>query len=164
MKELAKDEKLKNEDWERFLPKFSKKNVPRKKATTKKVEAKKAYTPFPPAPTPRKVDMQLETGEYFATEDERKAQKLLQKKKQSQETSKEKRQRRELQDQTVPEPKTKKAKVGGAADVDLARLQAKFQAQGTSKNSTNISLSDFVQDSGTSSDSKDKKKKKSTGR
>ena len=167
MKELAQDDKLKNEDWDRFLPKFAKKNVPRKKnnaaAAKKKEESKKAYTPFPPAPTPRKVDLQLETGEYFATEDERKARKILQKKKESQQTSQEKRQKRELHDQTVPEPKIKKAKVVGAAssDVDLARLQAKFQST-NNNNKSNISLSDFVQDSGAASDKKNPKKKTTT--
>jgi ribosomal RNA assembly protein len=73
MKELAKDEKLKNEDWERFLPKFAKKNVQRKKLAAMKKKAK-AYTPLPPAQTPRKVNLQLDTGEYFATEEQCKAQ------------------------------------------------------------------------------------------
>ena len=72
MKELAKDEKLKNEDWTRFLPQFAKKNVPRKKPAKTKTKTNKAYTPFPPAQTPRKVDLQLETGEYFASEEQRK--------------------------------------------------------------------------------------------
>lgn len=60
--ELAKNPELANEDWLRFLPNFKKKNVARKKAP--KV-AKRVYTPFPPAPQPRKVDLQIESGEYF---------------------------------------------------------------------------------------------------
>ncbi|KAJ1444780.1 hypothetical protein M885DRAFT_626798 [Pelagophyceae sp. CCMP2097] len=66
-RELANDPTLAEEDWERFLPKFAKKNVPTKKPL--KVTAKKAYTPFPPAQLPSKVDAQIESGEYFAMAD-----------------------------------------------------------------------------------------------
>jgi len=64
-RELAKDPKLAQESWDRFLPKFKKKNVKRKKASKKE---KKPYTPFPPPQTPSKLDLQLESGEYFLTE------------------------------------------------------------------------------------------------
>ena len=108
MKELAKDEKLKNEDWERFLPKFAKKNVARKKPAKKKKE--KAYTPFPPAQTPRKVDMQLDTGEYFATESQRNAQKLAQKKAKAKQTSIDKRKQREEEEAEAAPRANKRAK------------------------------------------------------
>jgi hypothetical protein len=52
-RELAKDPALKEENWERFLPKFKKKNVKRKKPAVQK--RKKDYTPFPPPQQPRKV-------------------------------------------------------------------------------------------------------------
>lgn len=52
-RELAKDDKLKNESWDRFLPKFKKSNVKVNKKPSKK--SKKEYTPFPPSQTPRKV-------------------------------------------------------------------------------------------------------------
>ncbi|MEW5311443.1 MAG: hypothetical protein WDW38_003158 [Sanguina aurantia] len=61
-RELAKDPALAEENWERFLPKFKKKNVRRKKVAQKK---KKEYTPFPPQQLPSKLDISLESGEYF---------------------------------------------------------------------------------------------------
>lgn len=51
-RELAKNPELATESWDRFLPKFRKKSVKKKKPTTIKT---KSDTLFPPAPTPRKV-------------------------------------------------------------------------------------------------------------
>lgn len=76
-RELAKDPKLANENWERFLPTFKKKNVQTKKP--KNVSTKRAYTPFPPAPVPSKLDQEIASGEYFMKEHERKALKQQQK-------------------------------------------------------------------------------------
>ncbi|CEG49287.1 ribosomal rna assembly protein mis3 [Plasmopara halstedii] len=45
----------------------------------KKVREKKEYTPFPPAPTASKVDKEIESGEYFMKEHERKAMKKVKK-------------------------------------------------------------------------------------
>jgi ribosomal RNA assembly protein len=74
-RELAKDERLKGESWDRFLPKFRKLNKSKsaKKPTDK--SAKKEYTPFPPAPAPRQEDLELASGEFFLkpAEKERKA-------------------------------------------------------------------------------------------
>ncbi|KAL5488338.1 KRR1 [Sanghuangporus weigelae] len=84
-RELAKDPKLVNESWDRFLPKFRKKHLKTSQRTARKKEkqeakeearraaglesvdkpGKKIYTPFPPPQQPRKVDLQLESGEYF---------------------------------------------------------------------------------------------------
>uniref|UniRef100_M4BMI5 KRR1 small subunit processome component n=1 Tax=Hyaloperonospora arabidopsidis (strain Emoy2) TaxID=559515 RepID=M4BMI5_HYAAE len=47
-RELSKDPKLKDENWERFLPSFKKQNVQTKKP--RKVRERREYTPFPPAP------------------------------------------------------------------------------------------------------------------
>lgn len=76
-RELEKDPKLKEEIWDRFLPKFKRKNVKKKKTRDDGEKAKKkAYTPFPPLPTPSKVDLQLESGEYFMNESSRRRKKI----------------------------------------------------------------------------------------
>ncbi|GAA5865670.1 hypothetical protein JCM3774_004958 [Rhodotorula dairenensis] len=97
-RELAKDPKLANENWDRFLPKFRKRRDKKRgpgaggdtasganeipvngEASTstaaavaggqppakKQKKEKKPYTPFPPAQQPSKIDLQLESGEYF---------------------------------------------------------------------------------------------------
>lgn len=71
-RELAKDPNLATENWERFLPKFQKKNVKRKKPVIVK---KPEYTPFPPPQQPSKVDLQLESGEYFLSQSQKNARK-----------------------------------------------------------------------------------------
>uniref|UniRef100_A0A7E4ZVF0 KRR1 small subunit processome component n=1 Tax=Panagrellus redivivus TaxID=6233 RepID=A0A7E4ZVF0_PANRE len=84
-KELQSNEELKNENWERFLPQFKKKVQTSKQtrmAKKKKKESwkkKAAYTPFPPAQLPRKIDLQLESGEYFMSEKMKEKQKLAEK-------------------------------------------------------------------------------------
>ncbi|KAF5372024.1 hypothetical protein D9615_008090 [Tricholomella constricta] len=93
-RELAKDPKLATESWDRFLPQFRKRHLKTSEKTAKKNEilehkmearkaagldpqsskpAKKVYTPFPPPQQPRKVDLQLESGEYFLKADEKQA-------------------------------------------------------------------------------------------
>lgn len=75
--ELAKNPELANEDWSRFLPMFKKRNVARKKADEKR--KKKVYTPFPPTQMPRKVDLQIESGEYFLGKREKHLKELQEK-------------------------------------------------------------------------------------
>ncbi|KAL1741839.1 hypothetical protein HDZ31DRAFT_44578 [Schizophyllum fasciatum] len=102
-RELAKDPKLANESWDRFLPAFRKRHLKTSEKTAKKNERaaakgearaaaglepekkreKKVYTPFPPPQQPRKVDLQLESGEYFLKPREREA-KEAQKRKEKQ--------------------------------------------------------------------------------
>ena len=66
-RELAKDPELANQSWDRFLPKFKKKNVKRKKPA--KIGKGKKDQVFPPAPVPSKIDMQIESGEYFLSQE-----------------------------------------------------------------------------------------------
>eukprot|EP00922_Rhytidocystis_sp_ex-Travisia-forbesii_P060418 GHVS01089546.1.p1 GENE.GHVS01089546.1~~GHVS01089546.1.p1 ORF type:complete len:285 (+),score=48.11 GHVS01089546.1:130-984(+) len=64
-RELAKDDKLKDTNWERFLPHFKKRNIKRKKRKATSVTKKKDKALFPPEQTPRKEDLQMISGEYF---------------------------------------------------------------------------------------------------
>eukprot|EP01079_Euglenida_sp_SAG-EU17-18_P008484 gene8484-1518_t len=76
-RELSKDENMQDKDWSKFLPTFKK--VHQKKQKTdpsappkkqklgkkNKLLREKTYSPFPPAPMPRKEDLQMESGEAF---------------------------------------------------------------------------------------------------
>ncbi|KAL0632144.1 ribosomal RNA assembly protein krr1 [Maublancomyces gigas] len=65
-RELQKDPALVNENWDRFLPHFKKRNLPKRRVPHNITDkSKKTYTPFPPAPEKSKVDLQIESGEYF---------------------------------------------------------------------------------------------------
>ncbi|OQR72114.1 KRR1 small subunit processome component-like [Tropilaelaps mercedesae] len=70
-RELAKDPKLAGENWDRFLPKLANKNISKRKQPKNK-RVKGEYTPFPPAPALSKIDKELESGEYFLKETEKK--------------------------------------------------------------------------------------------
>lgn len=142
-KELAKDPKLATEDWTRFLPKFQKKNVPRRKPLNNNTTSgKKAYTPFPPAQTPRKVDLQLDTGEYFVQERVRKAKALINKKVESRSKSEQKRAARDEDLERVPEKKKqKKASDGDTNDDVVSKLKANMAK---TKGATTGNMSDFV--------------------
>jgi ribosomal RNA assembly protein len=155
-KELAKDEKLKNEDWSRFLPKFHKKNVPRKQP--KKQRVKKSYTPFPPPQQPRKVDYQLDTGEYFVSEREQKAKKLSAKTADARERSVAKRAAREESLGQVPVG-AKKQKIAAAAtgaSPDLEALKASVQKRARDQSGGPNDVWDYIAD-----ERKEKKKHKS---
>ncbi|KAI9662850.1 MAG: ribosomal RNA assembly protein krr1 [Bathelium mastoideum] len=65
-RELAKDPELKDESWERFLPNFKKRTMSRRRKPFKVTDkSKKPYTPFPPPQEKSKIDLQIESGEYF---------------------------------------------------------------------------------------------------
>ncbi|KAG6853508.1 ribosomal RNA assembly protein krr1 [Blastosporella zonata] len=114
-RELAKDPKLATESWDRFLPQFRKRHLKTSEKTAKKNEAieqktearkaagleplpskpaKKVYTPFPPSQLPRKVDLQLESGEYFLKADEKQARESEKKKQKQAETTAKRREER----------------------------------------------------------------------
>ncbi|KAI4840452.1 KRR1 small subunit processome component [Plasmodium brasilianum] len=75
-RELEKNNHFKNENWEKFLPNFKKRNVQRKKIK-QKLDKKngKRKSVFPPDQLPRKIDIQMETGEYFLNQEKWKKEK-----------------------------------------------------------------------------------------
>lgn len=65
-RELAKDPELAGESWDRFLPHFKKRNLSKRRVPLRVTDkTKKVYTPFPPPQEKSKVDLQIESGEYF---------------------------------------------------------------------------------------------------
>mmetsp|Transcript_1685 Transcript_1685/g.4889 ORF Transcript_1685/g.4889 Transcript_1685/m.4889 type:complete len:424 (+) Transcript_1685:185-1456(+) len=133
-RELAKDPKLVNENWERFLPKFKKKNVQRRKP--KVVRKKGPYTPFPPPQQPSKIDLQLESGEFFLNQHTKRKKEAAAKRDAQQEQTG-KRQRERAADFVAPEelpaaPARDPAAVTDASAADLAALAARLKQKGAS--------------------------------
>lgn len=65
-RELQKDPELAGESWDRFLPHFKKRNLSKRRVPHKVTDkSKKVYTPFPPPQEKSKVDLQIESGEFF---------------------------------------------------------------------------------------------------
>jgi len=136
-RELEKDPALKNEDWDRFMPQFKKKNVTKKAEPKKKKVKPKNYTPFPPPQPLSKVDKELESGEYFLKEEERKLKKQLQrmeKNKAAESVRQEKRQ----QPYVEPEEEKKRKQstpTTSAVDVEKLKKNLKKKAKGKASGS-----------------------------
>ena len=114
-RELMKDPTLKHESWDRFLPKFKKTNVQRKKVVSK---PKTPYTPFPPPQPESKVDKELASGEYFIKERERQARKKELKRAQQEEVSEQRRRERAKEFEPPVEVVTAASEVGPSKKTD----------------------------------------------
>lgn len=126
-KELAKDPKLKDENWDRFLPKFKTRNTSKRRKPKKQTQ-KKVYTPFPPPQPESKIDKELATGEYFLKDKERKA-KIQAEKREKQKESSEKKKEKRAQSFIPPTentPPTKKQKTS-EGPIDIASLKKKIK-------------------------------------
>lgn len=133
-RELAKRPELAEEDWSRFLPMFKKRNVARKKP--KKVRAeKKVYTPFPPVQQPRKVDLEIESGEYFLSKKDKEVNKLKERR-EKQAAKQEEKEKARSQDYVAPKEdvyksslksETKKRKSSDEAQPEDEKLQKKHK-------------------------------------
>lgn len=65
-RELAKDPALADENWDRFLPNFKRRTLSKRRKPHKITDkSKRVYTPFPPPQQKSKIDLQIESGEYF---------------------------------------------------------------------------------------------------
>lgn len=125
-RELASDDKLKNESWERFLPTIHSKNISKRKQPTKKRE-KKEYTPFPPAQPDSKVDKLLATGEYFLKEEQRKQNKKHANEEKQKEAEVRRQEKRNSAFIAPEEPAHTSKKAKTSNDVDLEELKKKVK-------------------------------------
>lgn len=132
-RELAKDPKLKNENWERFLPKFNSKNVSKRKQPKNK-KIKKEYTPFPPAQQERKVDKQLASGEFFLKEEQKQAKKRKEQEARHQEAAK-KRAEKRAQAFVAPEENSANKNDRKKSVIDIQEFKKKVN-KGLKKRST----------------------------
>ncbi|EAA12217.4 AGAP007912-PA [Anopheles gambiae str. PEST] len=125
-RELMKDENLREENWERFLPRFQSKNTT-KRNKPKVVKKKKEYTPFPPPLQDSKIDKQLASGEYFLTDEQKrskKRQEQVDKEKRDATVQKERRER----DFVAPEETNRRTAKANSADtpLDVKSLKGKI--------------------------------------
>ena len=163
-RELEKDPELATQSWDRFLPKFKKKNVQRKKPA--KI-GKKERAVFPPAPTMSKVDMQIESGEYFLSKEakERKvAYEKLQKQKSTISDNQKKRQEAFVAPKEEERPtrsKSSKSKDEDIGDI-AASLKAKNKTKKEEEKRSKTSASSFLMGGGGEDEKKAKSKKRET--
>lgn len=137
-RELMKDSNLKDENWDRFLPKFENKN-PNKKAKKPKAEKrkkKKEYTPFPPPQAETKIDKMLASGEYFLTEVQKKA-KLNKERREKQAGDKKKQNEKRSKDFVAPAEDqpgpSKKVKLQTSDKIDVKALKSKIKKANKTK-------------------------------
>nr|XP_050041143.2 KRR1 small subunit processome component homolog [Dermacentor andersoni] len=134
-RELAKDPKLCNENWERFLPHFKAQTLSKRKKP-KKQRIKGEYTPFPPPQPESKMDKELASGEYFLKERERKTKKKQEKEQAKAEAEAQRQERRSKSFQPPPEPKyvpKKQPAAKKATPVDIEALKKKVKASSKKK-------------------------------
>lgn len=116
-KELEKDPELAEENWDRFLPDFKKRTLSKRRVPHKVTDkSKKVYTPFPPPQEKSKVDLQIESGEYFLSKQAKERKQREDREAKMKEKQEEKRKER-LQEYVPPtedgEKKKKKRKRDG---------------------------------------------------
>lgn len=124
-RELLKDPNLKDQDWSRFLPKFKNKNISKRKQPKVK-KPKKAYTPFPPPMPLSKIDKELETGEFFLKESEKKARRNKERQEKQKLSAKVQVERRN-QAFIAPEENVTESRPSESTKLDVTALKSKIK-------------------------------------
>ena len=167
-RELAKDPALANQSWDRFLPKFKKKNVKRKKPS--KIGKGKKDQVFPPARVESKIDQQIASGEYFLSQDAKRRRAAAEKLEKQKEALSARAKRREdafvapnEEDEKAGEKNKGKSDVGNddvkAAAARLAKKGSEKKGEEKKKRKSQ-DASVFVMDDGSAKKAKKEKKKK----
>lgn len=124
-RELAKDPELAGESWERFLPHFKKRSLSKRRKPFKVTDKRaKVYTPFPPPREKSKVDLQIESGEYFLNQAAKERAKRERREELGREKMVERKRRREeafeapTEEREVKRKKTKKRRNEDAGEVE----------------------------------------------
>lgn len=121
-RELAKDPELANENWARFLPNFRKRTLSKRRVPHKVTDkTAKSYTAFPPAPEKSRVDLQIESGEYFLSKEAKKRAAETEREDKAQQKMAEKKRQREKEfvapeDRDAKKHKKKKRKAEAEAE------------------------------------------------
>jgi ribosomal RNA assembly protein len=125
-RELMKKPEMANENWDRFLPNYQKHNVKKKKVK----KEKKEYNPFPNEQQPRKIDLLLQSGDYFFDEKNRS-------KKESNKKIKKKIENKEKEDEKMKKKEEKQKERNEKKEIKKSRLVApKEEINTTNKNYT----------------------------
>jgi len=125
-RELAKDPELAEQNWERFLPNFKKRTLSKRRVPHVVTDkTKKVYTPFPPPAEKSKVDLQIESGEYFLSKQAKERKEKEARQERLRDKMEEKRKSREDQfrppeeDSKAKKEKKQKKRKEKAEDVDV---------------------------------------------
>ena len=135
-RELEKDPKLANESWDRFLPKFKKKNVKRKKPS--KIGKGKKDQKSRRRPS-SKIDKQIASGEYFLSQDAKRRRAAAEKLENQKEALSASRKRREeafvAPREDAEDGEKKKKRKSDVGDDDVAAAAARLAKKGSEKKS-----------------------------
>lgn len=125
-RELMNNPKLKEEDWERFLPHFKSKNLSKRKQPKNK-KVKKPYTPFPPQQQESKIDKQLASGEYFLKAEQKRAKQLKERNEKQVEAAKKQKERRDADFVAPAETPSTSKKPKVSNEVNVKALKDKIK-------------------------------------